>query len=233
MKLSDFKGISKKFELVVESVANGHEDYYVVTFKKPEGLEWRPGEHGIFNLSSYGVEGKKWRAFSVASIPSEDVVQVGTRTGETPSSFKQVLTHLKPGERVSVTGPFGWFTLQDESTPIVLIAGGVGITPIRALLKELERGNRRQVDVVFGAEGYYLYKEDIQQVAAKDENINLHLTGGIDETQASIREMVEKYGNQAYYYISGNMNMIKSTKKYLQSVGIKGRRMINDPFLGY
>ena len=169
----------------------------------------------------------------MATIPDEGFLQINTRTGEKPSSFKQGLINLKPGDRMSVGGPFGWFTLQDEESPIVMIAGGVGITPVRALLKELEKGNRRQVDVLYSAEGYYLFEEDICQLVEKDENINLHLTSGIAETQEKIREMAEKYSNRAWYYISDNMNMIKGTKKFLTSTGVKGKRLISDPFLGY
>ena len=41
------------------------------------------------------IDGKKWRAFSIASTQKEDVILLGTRTGKTPSSFKKALIRLK------------------------------------------------------------------------------------------------------------------------------------------
>jgi len=233
MKLSDLKGLLKKSELEVESVENPFGDYYILKLKNNEGMTWRAGEHGIFTLPNNSVEGKKWRAFSVASIPEEGVMMIGTRIGEKISSYKKNLTSLKKNDKVSVRGPFGWFYLQDDTTHLVMIASGVGITPIRALLKELEKGNNRQVDIIYAAEKYYLFEEEIKLMVAKDPKINLNFTESTEETQAEIKAITKQLGNGAYYYISGSPNMIKSTKKLIQSEGVKGKQILNDPFFGY
>ena len=73
-------------------------------------------------------------------------MQIATKIGDNPSSFKHHLKNLTPGDRVQLRGPFGWFKIQDQSSPIIFIAGGVGIAPIRALLKELEEQKSREIN---------------------------------------------------------------------------------------
>ena len=232
MKLSDFKGLFKKSIVEVDSVENPFGDYYTVKMK-PVGDGWIPGEHGIFSLPGKQIEGKKWRAFSVASVPSEGYFMIGTRTGKEPSSFKKQLIGMKKGDKVQVRGPFGWFKVQDSSTPIVLFASGVGITPVRALLKQLAKETSRGIHVIHAASDYHLFEDDLKDIAGSNDQISLHLTKEKEETQAKLKELASRFGNDAYYYVSGNGKVISSTKDLLINVNVKGNRIINDPFLGY
>lgn len=233
MKLRDFKGVFNKSTATVISVENVSADYWVIKIKPADGVNWRPGEHGIFTLPGKDVNGKKWRAFSVASIPEEGYMMIGTKTGQKPSSFKKVLTSLKSGESVNVRGPFGWFTLKDETSPVVLAAGGVGITPIRALLKELEKGNKREVSLVHASSDHHLFRDETEKLAEQDGNISVHYPRTTDETRTTLAEIAGIHGNNAYYYVSGSFGMMKSIKKTLKAGKIKGSRFIHDPFIGY
>lgn len=233
MKLSDFKGLFKKSMLTFESVTNTHGDYYEIKLKPESGALWIPGEHGIFKLPNNKVDGKKWRIFSVASIPEEGVMIIGTRTGEDISSFKKELISMKKGDQVSITGPFGWFKIKDSVTPIVMIAGGVGVTPIRALLKQLENKLSRSIEVVYASSDYYLFEEEIQAIANNNEKITLHQTGNGEETSAALAELTSKYKDNAFYYVSGSQPFIGAIKKQITEKGVKKNRIISDPFLGY
>lgn len=81
-------------------------------------------------MLSKKIEGRKYRLFSIASIPEEWFILVGTRTGKEISSFKQSLLMMKPNEKVALRGPFGWLKIQDETSPIVMFPSRVGITSI-------------------------------------------------------------------------------------------------------
>jgi ferredoxin-NADP reductase len=233
MKLSDFKGIRNKSVATVASVSNPYGDYHTIQLKPAENTKWRPGEHGIFKLPGKRVEGKKWRAFSVASIPEEGVMMIGTRTGQMPSSFKQALIRLKKGDKVSVRGPFGWFTLQDETSPLVLIASGVGITPIRALLKTLENDTGRDVHVVYASRDFHLFGDEIDAMAEHNDRIKLAKTVSANATAEKVDALVSELGAKAYYYVSGSRKAIKSIKARIKGGGVEGKRIINDPFFGY
>ena len=158
MKLSDFKGLFKKSIAILESVENPFEDYYVIRLKPATGTTWYPGEHALFKLQDAKVEGKKYRALSIASVTEEGHILLGTRTGENISNFKKELINMKDGEIVKVRGPFGWFTLKDNSTPLVLISLGVGVTPIRSLLVKLEHQHDREVNVIYSSNDFYMFK---------------------------------------------------------------------------
>lgn len=233
MKLTDFKGLFKKATLKVVSIENPEEDYYIVKMSYPKGTTWEPGEHGIFKLPGKEITGKKWRAFSVSSVKEEGYVMIGTRTGDKISSFKQELINMKAGEEVSVIGPFGWFKLQDKSSPIVLTAQGVGITPIRAILKSLEHDQSREVVVIHASKSTHLYGDDLVTIAENNPKINYHKTASKNETQELMASLVKKYQNSAYYYNSGSKAALKENAAYLKEIGVSGKRIIEDPFMGY
>jgi len=233
MKLSDFKGLFKKGTLTIESVKNTSGDYYEIKMKPEPGLTWNPGEHGIFKLPGRKIQGKKWRAFSVASLPEEGIMTIGTRTGKEISNYKKELISMEKGDKVTVTGPFGWFKIQDSVSPIVMVAGGVGITPIRALLKHLETATTRPVDLIYSSSDHYLFMDEIQAIVASNKQITLYKTSSKEETAIIVTELADKYKMGAYYYISGSQPFIGAIKKYLTRKGIKSKRIINDPFLGY
>ena len=233
MKLSDFKGVFNKTEVEFISATNVEKDYYEIRLQMPKGLTWRPGEHGIFSLPTKKVEGKKWRAFSIASTPKENVILLGTRTGKNISSFKKELINLEPGEKVQLRGPFGWFTDQDKTKPVVLIALGVGVTPARALLTSFEHQHDRTVEFVYSSLDTYLFKDRIEEIINHNDTFTSSYVSSIQETKAKIKEKIDQYGNDAYYYVSGSNEAIKSIKALLKDNGIKGKKIINDPFLGY
>lgn len=232
MKLRDFKGLFKTSTIEFVKATNVYEDYYEIELKPEEGTKWTSGMHAIFSMPNKKVEGKKYRAFSIASTPGEKTILLGTRTGKDVSSFKQAFLNLEPGEKVKMRGPFGWFYLMNDSAPIVMIALGVGITPIRALLTELEKSNDREVNVIYSSQ-YYLYRAHIDEIVDQNSAINVNYLSTIEETETKYIELAEKFGNDAYYYISGTQDAINSIKSTLKERGIKRSRMIFDPFLGY
>jgi len=233
MKKMNMSGLFKKSTTEIISVDNPYGDYYTVRLKPAEGTHWEAGEHGIYTIPDKNVEGKRWRAFSVATVENEGSIMLGTRTGKNISSFKQQLIKLKAGDKMDVRGPFGWFLLQDETSPIVLVATGVGITPIRALLKEVENDSKRNVEVIYSSKEFYLFGDEIESITKNNDKITLTKTSTREATQSAITEIAAKYNSNAYYYVSGASKAISSIKKLLKSSGIKGGRVINDPFLGY
>ncbi|MDA3847236.1 MAG: hypothetical protein PF505_11950 [Vallitaleaceae bacterium] len=140
---------------------------------------------------------------------------------------------MKKGDKIKVVGPFGWFKIQDGVSPIVMYAGGVGITPIRALLKSLEANTSRPIEVVFASDDYYLFGEDLEMLAGKNPQMILHKTRNRTETEKIIDELAKAYGNKAYYYNSGSSKAIKAIKVRLKSKAINKKRMIDDMFFGY
>ena len=233
MKLSDLRGIQNKSTATIISIENPFDDYYTIALETEPGFSWEAGKHGILTLPEKKIEGKKFRGFSFASIPSEGKLILGTRTGKAKSSYKAALLSMNAGEKVQLRGPMGGFVIQDQTSPMVLIASGVGITPYRALLKALEHDISRPIELVYASRQYYLFGDEIQIIADANSKIKIHKTHDTAETKAKIESLVKKYSNTAYYYISGAPSMIQSTKKDIKAQGVRAKRIISDEFLGY
>ncbi len=233
MKISDFKGIFKKSKITLLKKENIALDYWQFDFKIDKGYNWEAGEHGAFIIRKAKFTGKSFRAFSVASTPEEGFLRIITRTGKNISNYKQALINFDIGDKMTLIGPFGWFKLPINPAPIVIIVGGVGFAPARALLQKLEDQTDFPSKLLYISNDIYLYKDEINFIASKNTNISIRYFSVKEHLMKSLEEYALTFHNSAYYYISGSPAMIKGVKKQLKSLGIKRKKMVSDPFFGY
>ena len=100
-------------------------------------LERLPARAGQFMSWRFLSAGRWWQAhpFSLSAAPDGRSLRI---TVKAVGRFSRELAHLRPGTAVLAEGPFGTFTAERRSRArVALIAGGIGITPLRALLEEL------------------------------------------------------------------------------------------------
>ncbi|OJF94183.1 FAD-dependent oxidoreductase [Alkalibacterium sp. 20] len=233
MKVNDFTGMFSRTSLTIDSIENPHDDYYVITFDYPKGLTWDPGEHGIFTLPGKKVTGRSFRIFSVASSPSENKMMIATRANEPVSNFKQVLFSLSKGDKVNMLGPFGWYKVKDDTSPIVLIAAGIGITPDRAMIKQLENDTRRDVFLVYSSSDTHLFKDELDSMALNNPRFRLFYTTGREQTRETYLKLAYTLGNDAIYYIAGKPKSVKDISKRLRENNINFTRIVFDSYFGY
>ncbi|MDD3960020.1 MAG: FAD-dependent oxidoreductase [Clostridiaceae bacterium] len=233
MILSDITGVFRKSVATVDSVENPFEDYYLIRLIPAPGVSWTPGEHGIFRLPLRDIKAWNWRPFSVASIPEEGVVLIGTRTGQTASPFKRRFLQLDKGSPVKMNGPFGWFKLKDATSPVVFFAAGVGITPIRALLLSLRADTSRDIEIVYASGGQYLFGEEIEGIVRDNPKMTLYKTTDPESTRTQLAALAAKHDDRAYYFLSAAPGVIRSVRRHLRSSGISRKRIIDDTFRGY
>jgi ferredoxin-NADP reductase len=116
-----------------ESLCNGTTGLY---FEKPDGFEFKPGQFANFTLDATiatDADGNT-RALSIASAPHEKDLLVAMRMRDT--GFKRVVSALPIGAPFFLEGPFGDLTLHgDTARPAVFLAGGIGITPFRSMIR--------------------------------------------------------------------------------------------------
>lgn len=206
---------------------------YSFIFTTKEPINWREGEHAVFTMPNHQVTGRTWRAFSIASSPNEGEIRIGTVILDEASDFKKKLKALRPGEQISMRGPFGEFHLTDQSHWVVGIAGGIGITPFRSILHSINSGSIKNVNIELiyaGRDNYFAYEEEMRAFA-EHPNIEIVFVNTPDEVNAEIDARTARFGNDADYYISGSPGMIGAIRNRLQGQGIK--KIFNDPFKGY
>lgn len=107
-------------------------DIVTVRLSRPEGYAFKPGQW--FTLTIDTRHGPETRTFSHSSAPSDEYLETTTRLSG--STFKRALASLSPGDRVSVAGPGGRLSLPDDAKRACFLVGGVGITPVRSMLRE-------------------------------------------------------------------------------------------------
>jgi glycine betaine catabolism B len=126
-----------------------------LSFRPQRPVRFRAGQYMELTIphARADVRGLR-RIFSIASAPVEsDVIRFGLNTAERSSSLKTALLALQPGEIVSGTSVGGDFLLPKQPTrPLLLVAGGIGITPFMSHLKQIEgAGEDRDVLVLYSA----------------------------------------------------------------------------------
>jgi len=116
---------------------------------------------GQFMILRFLAQGFRWQAhpFSLSCPPSGDYLRVSVKNS---GDFTAQVRNLQPGTRVLIDGPHGIFTSRRSAkNKVLLIAGGIGITPLRSMADALGAsgknvvllyGNRRRKDVVFQSE---------------------------------------------------------------------------------
>lgn len=216
---------------------------------KPFNFEFKAGQFidvTLIDPLETDAEGNT-RTLSIASAPHEPYLMVATRMRDT--AFKRVIKDLPLGSELEIDGPFGSFTLHnDSSRPAVFLIGGIGITPVRSILLDaterklshrlyLFYSNRRPEDAAF------LY----ELINLEKENSNYKFVGTMTEMEKSQRiwngetgyinkEMISRYVHDlmsAIYYLAGPPAMVSAMRKLLNEIDIDDDNIKTEEFSGY
>ncbi len=164
---------ARDFETVVDVVEDLTYDIKLIRFKliEPSTVDFKPGQFMQIKVPGIDVV----RAYSLASNPSEkSYVEMMIRYVPNGQATTFVHKALEVGDKITLTGPFGDFFLQENSDkPIICIAGGSGKAPIRSILFRLkELGMNRKVKYFFGARAVrdLYYTEEFNQLSKEFPN---------------------------------------------------------------
>lgn len=116
-------------------------DTHELVFRANRPVRFRAGQYAELHLPHAGTDSRGTRrVFSIASAPGAETVSFALRLPHPASSFKRALTTLEPGAVVRSTGVGGDFVLpRDPAEPVVLVAGGIGVTPFLSQLADADR----------------------------------------------------------------------------------------------
>lgn len=182
------------------------------------------------------------RTFSIASAPVDDEIAVAMRTPEKASSFKRALAALEPGAVVRATGVGGDFVLPaDPAVPLLLVAGGIGITPFASQLRSIASGPSRDVVVVYAAPRLedVAYRELLRESGARVVLVSREAPASLPEGWSHLpgRLTAERLAEavpdapRRLGYVSGSPSFVDSVRGALRSAGAK--RIRTDAFAGY
>lgn len=147
---------TKRFEATVVEIIDYTYDTKGITFKLAPGeqIDFKAGQYVQLETVPYAkVREKVIRAYSISSKPQiTDALQLIIRYVPEGICTTWVHQHLKVGDRVYLTGPYGDFYLRDTDADIIYVAGGSGVAPIKSMLEHLMVvGTQRHMTYFYGA----------------------------------------------------------------------------------
>ncbi len=224
-------------------------DTYEFAFENNRKISFEPGQYLEWTLEhdKPDTRGNR-RYFTIASSPTEDEIRLGVKFYDHSSTYKQNLLSLNKEKMIVASQLAGEFTLpKDKNKKLVFIAGGIGITPFRSILKYLiDTGEKRDIVLIYSnsTKEEIAYKSffdsaktalgiKIAYVITREnaENSENFYYGHIDGKL--IKGMVPDF-HERYFYISGTHAMVNSMENILlQEVSIKKNHVKIDFFPGF
>jgi len=210
-------------------------------FERIKQYEFTAGQWFVLTIPE--GDGYLTKHFTHSSSPTEGYLDFTTRL--TGSPYKNTLDALPVGTEVEIEGPFGDFTLRDDATPVVFLTGGIGITPIRSILRFMaDAGDHRDVALLYGNKDYdsIAFRLELESFAAQLPRLKVvHVLsdpqpdweGHRGYVRDEILEAELSSEGDWTYYVSGPPAMVTSMKGLLTERGVGRREMVLENFEGY
>ena len=197
-------------------------------------LAWLNASSGQFFQWRF-LDRHRWfeaHPFSLSAAPDENHLRI---TVKALGDFTSRLSLVKPGTFVIADGPFGGFTEDHRSRhAVALIAGGIGITAVRALLEDM----RDDVTVIYRAidESELIFRQELDSLA-QHRGIKLHYVVGDHRlaehrdlmTAPHLKRIVSDITDREIF-LCGPPGMVTAVERSLRQLGIRGRQIHTEKF---
>lgn len=206
-------------------------------FSPAEPLAWKAGQflHYVLNHETTDDRGSD-RWFTIASAPYERHVMLTTRfASKQGSTFKKTLKAIKLGDSIEVSDVDGDFVVGDTRKEYVFIAGGIGITPFRAILKDAAHAGKplRATLLYANRDTVAAYKKELGAMARRNPHLKIHYLFSPQRIdKKTIKELVPDL-KSPLFYVSGPEPMVEGIGKMLRQLGVPKKRIKQDWFPGY
>lgn len=238
-----------EFETVVSDVIQRTPDVKSLRFdvSDREDVEYRAGQFFFVTIKVDGREAV--HHFTISSSPTETARQGYLEFTKriTSSDYSQALDRMKPGDWGRLRGAEGQFTLPPRKHKLAFLSGGIGITPLRSMMRYVvDRKLKRDVVLIYGNKSCddIAFRNELDDMAARHESIRVeHVLSGPDSppgwkgrkgyiTKELVRELVPDYFERTFY-VSGPLGMVKSLEEQLGGMGLQEDQVKHDYFPGY
>ena len=197
---------------------------------KPEGYEFTPGQATLVSIDKDGLRDEK-RPFTFTSLPDEDHLEFTIKVYPSHDGVTDDLDDLEPGDRLIIEDAWGAIQFKGKGT---FIAGGAGITPMLAILRDQAL---KQLDAVEQIIFSNKTKKDLflekELRAVSDDNLLLIFTqekvdgsdyGRVDED--FLREHLKSVDQ--YFYVCGPPKMVETVEALLKKHGAHPGKVITE-----
>ena len=215
----------------------------------------------MFDLVMHNTE-PQFRAYSMANHPAENnIIMLNVRIATPPfdkknGGFMKVnpgvcssyIYSLKPGDKVTISGPYGEFHIKDTQKEIIFIGGGAGMAPMRSHILDLflTKHTQRKASFWYGGRSLreLFYIDDFKKIEAENPNFkfNIALSSPLPEDNwngyvGNIHEVLfENYlknhpePEEIEYYLCGPPMMTQAVLTMLDNLGVPKENILFDDF---
>lgn len=227
------------------------QDIETFIFEKPQGLEYKAGQYAHFDLSQLTHPDPRGAShhFTLSSSPTENYLSFTTKI-RAESGYKQTFLELQVGDKVKIRKIKGMFTLEDETTtiPQIFIAGGIGITPYRSIIRYMTDKNLPiPTTLIYSASTVQemAFKDELDSITKNYPNITVNYTitkpqkslapwngyvGRVDETM--INTFVDNV-SVPIFWLCGPPNMVEAMEGVLADLSVPSEHVKTERFTGY
>ncbi|MCP8898799.1 NADH:ubiquinone reductase (Na(+)-transporting) subunit F [Gilvimarinus xylanilyticus] len=213
---------------------------------------------GFFNIKAKSTETVQ-RAYSMANYPEEKgLVKFNIRIATPPPGSKDIppgimstyVFNLKPGDTITVFGPFGEFFAKDTDAEMVFVGGGAGMAPMRShIFDQLKRLNsKRKISFWYGARSLkeLFYQDEYDMLAEENDNFEWHVAMSDPQPEDNWEGLTGFIHNVLYeeylkdhpapedceFYMCGPPMMNAAVIKLLHDLGVEDENIMLDDFGG-
>lgn len=228
-----------KIELVGKKKETGDAVTFILKSQMP--TEWKAGQFLFYTFPHQSPDERGiTRYFTISSAPHEQDIWITTRiNNKKPSSFKSKLLKIKVGQAIEASDPDGDFIVENPEKKYVFIAGGIGITPYRSILLDLDHKNL-PINVTLlwaNSDKNFAFKDELEKLAEEHKNFKIkyfispcHIEK--EDIQKTIDEL-SAINDKPIIYVSGPEPMVEEFGRMLKKTGIAENRIKQDFFPGY
>jgi len=199
-----------------------------------------------------------YRAYSMANTPAEDLFRFTIRIATPPPGATDIppgvassyLFTLKPGDRVSLSGPFGDFFIKDTQREMCFVGGGAGMAPLRAHIfyQLLNEKTERRMTFWYGArsKSEMFYDDEFKELEKNFTNFSYHVAlsepqpedgwdgpvGFIHQVAYDLYLKDHPDPTEIEYYLCGPPMMLKAVQAMLDDLGVEPEMIAFDDFGG-
>ena len=209
----------------------------VMTFRFSINMDFKPGQFVMLKVGERSV------AYSISSSPTDKgYIEISMKTG--PSDFKKALGSAKIGSVFEIKGPYGVF-LFDESKDAIMLAGGIGITPFRCMIRYATAKNLPvRIDLIYSNKtpDDIVFRQELE--STEKQNPNLKVTNTITRPEGHEWKgatgridagMIKKIAGweKRVFYVCGPTAMVESIVTTLSQMGVPENQIRQEKFTGY
>lgn len=232
-----------KRRFVVSNVEPAGKDAYSVDVRPHSGqiLDHIPGQFAFITPVS-AIVPKEEHPFTISSTPSRpDALQFVIRS---LGDWTSKINRLKAGETVFIDGPYGLFSHMVSSTnePIIMIAGGIGITPMLSMLRYMaDVDDPRQILLIWSnkTKEHIVFPEEFKSLKYRLQHLHIIYvitrdSGGENEIgrldQARLERLLKGWGRKSNVFICGPFEMMKEMNRAVKKIGFSSARVYKEEF---